>query len=221
MLAAVSTSKSNEDMIKAIVVDNGIVGLRPCFQSNEKIQYDWALLDGKNQADFSAYDLLIVPNGSDQVALSRMCGAIHTFLEAGKTLFCFDGWFLDWLPGNQWLMDNSKKTIDIRYYIQADPYRFFEGVDLNAFIFSNGISGWWACGYIDAAPGATVILQDTWQRPIMVLDEVTTKGKMFLTASGPLGDSSYATTDDGASMDHLARLYHRVLDRLFPVKVFS
>lgn len=201
-------------MIKAAVINNGIVGLNLYFQSNDKVQYDYLEVGENLVEDFSAYDLLVVPNGTDQVAMLRMKNAVQSFLNQGKTLFCFDGWFTDWLPGNQWLMDNTKKTIDIRYHIKEDKYDLFANVDVNSFIYSNGISGWWACGYIEPATEAEVVLADTWERAIMILDEKSTPGKIFATASGPLGDSSYATTDDEASLSDLAKFYHNLLDKL-------
>ncbi len=202
-------------MIQAAVIDNGIVGLRQYFQSNEKAHYDFLEVGETVPNDFSDYDLLVVPNGCDQIAMLRMKEPVQTFLNQGKTLFCFDGWFTDWIPGNQWRMDNSKKTIDIRYAIKDDKYDLFENVKVDSFTFSHGISGWWACGYIEAAPQANVVLEDTWGRAIMVLDEQSTPGKMFLTASGPLGDFTYGTTDDETSMNDLVKFYHNLLNKLF------
>ncbi|MCB0637448.1 MAG: hypothetical protein KDC54_12555 [Lewinella sp.] len=202
-------------MIRAAVFDNGVVGLRPCYVDNDRIRYAFLPLDGGTEVDLAGYDLLIVPNGTDQVAVHRLREPIRAFLAQGKTLFCFDGWFTDWVPGNQWVMDNSRKTIDVRYRIGEDRYGFFDGIALDSFVFSNGISGWWACGYIEPAPGAEVLLADTWDRAVMVWDEVSTPGRMLLTASGPLGDSSYATTDDPNSLGDLARFYHQVLDHCF------
>jgi len=49
----------------------------------------------------------------------------------------------------------------------------------------------------------------------MVLDEQSTPGKMFLTASGPLGDFTYGTTDDETSMNDLVKFYHNLLNKLF------
>ena len=79
-----------------------------------------------------------------------------------------------------------------------DPHGLLQGLDLDQLNFSHGMSGWWACGYIQAAPGADVLLADTWQRPIVVLDEVSTAGRMLLTASGPLADVTYAGQSDTA-----------------------
>ncbi|MEL6651963.1 MAG: hypothetical protein AAFQ87_14270 [Bacteroidota bacterium] len=203
-------------MIKALYIHNHIEGLSPCFQSNERVQYDAAYVGDPFEPDLMAYDLLIVPCGSDQIAMLRIKDQIRAFLDAGKTLFCFDGWFTDWLPGNRWIMDNSKKTIDVRYSLQEDPYHFFQDVNLNSLIYSNGISGWWACGYIEPASQAKVILEDTWGRAIMVLDEVSTAGKIVMTASGPLSDKTYATTDDAFSEADLARLYQNLLHIVQP-----
>lgn len=202
-------------MIQAAVIDNGIVGLDLYFQSNDRVQYNFLEISEQLPTDFSEYDLLVVPNGTDQVAMLRMKKAVQTFLNQGKTLFCFDGWFTDWLPGNRWLMDNSKKTMDIRYAIKDDSYDLFENVAVDSFTFSNGISGWWACGYIEPAPEAEVVLEDTWGRAMMILDEKSTPGKIFATASGPLGDSSYATTDDDTTLSDLGKFYQNLLKKLF------
>ncbi len=201
-------------MIQAAVIDNGIVGLNLYFQSNDRVHYHFLEVGETLPSDFSEYDLLVVPNGTDQIAMLRMKNAVQTFLNQGKTLFCFDGWFTDWLPGNRWLMDNSKKTMDIRYAIKDDSYDLFENVAVDSFTFSNGISGWWACGYIEPAPEAEVVLEDTWGRAIMILDKKSTPGKIFATASGPLGDSSYATTDDESSLSDLGKFYQNLLRKL-------
>lgn len=201
-------------MIKAAVISNQIVGLEKYFQSNPKVTYQFLPVDGKTDYDFRPYDLLIVPNGTDQVAVGRLKNRISQFLDAGKTLFCFDGWFTDWVPGNQWRMDQEHKSIDIRYAVKSDRHGLFDGIPVADFTFNHGISGWWACGYIDAAPQADVVLEDTWGRAIIVLDETSTPGTMLLTASGPLGDSSYGLTDDEDTYASLAKFYHNLLDKL-------
>ena len=55
---------------------------------------------------------------------------------------------------------------------------------------AHGISGWWACGYIESDDPSTVLVRDTWGRGLIVADETTTNGFMYLTASGPVGDYS-------------------------------
>lgn len=198
-------------MIQAAVISNGLGGLHYYFQSNEKATYHWLEITADFDPDLSGYDLLVVPNGCDHIAMLKAKAKVRAFLEAGKVLFCFDGWFTDWVPGNRWVMDNSKKTIDIRYFKGSDRYGVFDGVDVQALTFSHGISGWWACGYIEPATGAEVLLHDTWGRAMMVLDETTTLGKIVLTASGPLADMTGQTTDDEASEKDLTRLYHNLL----------
>ncbi len=201
-------------MLQAAVYSNQIVGLEDYFQSNPKVAYHFLIVDGKTRHDLRPYDLLIVPNGTDQIAVGRLKRDIHAFLDAGKTVFCFDGWFTDWVPGNQWVMDNSRKTINIRYTVRSDRHGLFDGISVEDFTFLHGMSGWWACGYINPAPAADVVLEDTWGRAIIVLDEHTTPGTLLLTASGPLGDSSYGLTDNAGTFASLARFYHRLLDRL-------
>lgn len=206
-------------MIQAAVISNQIVGLEDYFQSNPRVTYHFLPVDGKTDYDFLPYDLLVVPNGTDQIAVARLKTRIEEFLNAGKTLFCFDGFFTNWVPGNQWRMDQEHKSIDIRYKLKTDRHGLFDGIPIDDFIFQHGISGWWACGYIDAAPGADVVLEDTWGRAIIVLDESTTPGTILLTASGPLGDSSYGLTDDLSTYASLSRFYQQLLDKLLVAQV--
>jgi len=209
-------------MIQAKVISNGIEGLdEHMFRPNELITYDFEEVTESFNPQLEGFDLLIVPNGSDQVAMLKIKDKVRAFLEAGNALFCFDGWFTNWIPGNQWVMDNSKKTIDIRYRIKTDHYNLFDGVDVKSLNFSHGISGWWACGYIEAAAGADVVMVDTWNRPMIVLDEVSTNGTMVLTASGPVADYTYATTDDDDSMRDVGKLYRNFLTLIKKKKVTS
>lgn len=204
--------------LKALVISSHIVGQEDTFLSNERVSYTWAPVERDFAPDLTDYDLLIVPNGSDQIAMYKIRAQVQQFLASGKALACFDGWFTDWIPGHRWVMDNSKKTIELRYFLKDDAAGLFEGVNLDHLIFSNGISGWWACGYIEPHPQARVVLEDTWQRPIIVLDEASSPGTIFLTASGPLADKTYATTDDQRAEAGVARLYQNFIDFLIQKK---
>lgn len=205
--------------IRALIISNGIEGLHSLYQPTEAILYDWVEVTPNFNPKLDGYDLLIVPNGSDHIALYRIKDRIKAFLDAGGALFCFDGWFTDWVPGYRWLMDNTQKSIDVRYKIKDDPFQLsqqFEVEDLN---FSHGISGWWACGYIECvSPLGHVLIEDTWGRPLVVIDETTTAGLMVLTASAPAADLSYATTDDGAAEKAMTDLYHALLGLISLVK---
>ncbi len=207
--------------LNALVFSNGIEGIEQLYRSDPGVQYDFLTLGPDHPHDFTAYDLLIAPNGTDHVALYQMRREIAEFLEEGKTLFCFDGWFTDWVPGNRWVMDNSQKSKEVRYHIKDDPFelrRHFRIEDLN---FSHGISGWWACGYIEPGPGAITVLVDTWKRPLLVIDAQSTNGLMVLTASGPLGNSSYATTDDAKAHQAMAGLYQGLIQFVKQMNVLS
>lgn len=197
--------------LKALIISNGIEGLSRLYQSNDHIHYDIVEVTQHFDPDFTGYDIVIAPNGTDHVALFRIKERINEFLGQGGTLFCFDGWFTDWIPGNRWIMDNTKKTIDIRYKLKDDPYELGKQFSPEDLTFSHGISGWWSCGYIEPAPKASVLLEDTWGRPLIVIDESTTRGLMILSASGPLADVSYATTDDNKAYKAMADLYRAIL----------
>ncbi len=197
--------------LQAAIISNGIEGLDRLYRPNQWVEYRLLTVDADFRPDLSPYDLLIAPNGADHIALYRNRDQINEFLHAGKALFCFDGWFTDWVPGNRWIMDNSKKTIDVRYTVKDDPFGIGEQFSVEDLNFSHGISGWWACGYIEPAPGASVLLEDTWERPLVVIDDQTTNGIMVLSASGPLADFSYATTDDNRAYQAMQDFYHALL----------
>ncbi|PKP50316.1 MAG: hypothetical protein CVT95_02660 [Bacteroidetes bacterium HGW-Bacteroidetes-12] len=198
--------------IKAAIISNGLEGLHYYYKSNKTISYSIIEITRDFNPYFSSFDLLIIPNGSDHIALYKIKNKIHQFLDEGKTLFCFDGWFTNWLPGSRWVMDNSKKTIDIRYKIKSDRRNLFKNVNIDGLIFSKGISGWWACGYIIPATDAEILLEDTWNRAIIILDETTTNGIIIATASGPLADITYQTTNDNNSMNDISILYKNLLE---------
>ncbi|MFD2784543.1 hypothetical protein [Hymenobacter rubripertinctus] len=197
-------------MLQALLISNGLQGLEKYYVSNELVHYTTCFVTGDFNPDLTPYDLLVVPNGSDHVAMLKIKDQVSAFLDAGKALVCCDGFFTAWVPGNQWLMDNSRRTLDVRYTPGPDAHGLLENLPLDELNFSHGMSGWWSCGYIQAAPGAEVLLADTWQRPIVVLDEVSTPGRMLLTASGPLADVTYAGKSETASVT-LYRNFLRLL----------
>ncbi len=195
-------------MLKAAVISNAIVGLNESYISNDLVDYRIETITENFDPDLSDVDLLIVPNGSDHIAMLKIKDKVGDFLGDGKTLCCFCGWFTDWVPGNQWKHDNTKATKDFLLAIKTDRYGLFDGLNLDKFNYNHGITGWWACGYIEANPEADVVLEDAWHRPIMVLDEVTTNGLMILTASGPVGDYRRRPGND----DGIAGLNRHILE---------
>lgn len=197
-------------MLQALLISNGLVGLEKHYVSNELVAYTTCLITKDFAPDLEPYDLLVVPNGSDHVAMLKIKDQVRAFLDAGKALVCCDGFFTAWVPGNQWVMDNSRRTQDVRYAPGTDRHALLAGLDLDELNFSHGMSGWWACGYIQAAPAADVLLADPWQRAMVVLDEVSTNGRMLLTASGPLADVTYA----GRSETALVKLYRNFISLL-------
>ena len=194
-------------MLHALLISNGIAGLENYYVSNELVHYTTGLITKDFNPDLTPYDLLVVPNGSDHVAMLKIKEQVRAFLDAGKALVCCDGFFTAWVPGNQWVMDNAHRTQDVRYLPGPDHYGLLRNLDLDELNFSHGMSGWWACGYLQAAPGAEVLLADPWQRPVVVLDEVSTNGRMLLTASGPLAD----VTSPGQPDSALVALYRNFL----------
>lgn len=175
-------------MKRVLVVSNGI-GVESAFPNREDIEFDFVSTGRAFDPDLQAYDVFVAPNGTDHVALYSIRHKILDFLNSGKSVLCFCGWFLDWVPANRWVHDNSKLTRDVRHFVANDSNGFLKDVDLTQFDHDqHGISGWWSCGYIEPATEECVVLKDTWGRALVVADEVSTPGFLFLTASGPLGD---------------------------------
>ncbi len=203
-------------MLQALLISNGLVGLDNYYVSNELVQYTTCLITKDFDPDLAPYDLLVVPNGSDHVAMLKIKDRVRAFLHEGKALVCCDGFFTAWVPGNQWVMDNSRPTRDVRYAAGPDTHGLLRNLDLDELNFSHGMSGWWACGYIRAAPGAEVLLADTWQRPVAVLDEASTPGRMLLTASGPLADVSHAGRSESAPVTLYRNFLHLLSTPIVP-----
>ena len=193
-------------MLSALVISNGI-GAAEAYRSNTDIRYDVIEIGPGFRFDADGYDVLLVPNGTDHVAMLHARDDVRAVLERGGALFCFCGWFTDWVPGNRWIHDNSYPTKDVRHHLGIDRHGLFAGVDLAKFDHNrHGISGWWACGYIEPAPDADAVLLDTWGRAVVVLDEATTPGLILATASGPLGDfGDYGGGALAAVYGHLLR----------------
>jgi hypothetical protein len=208
-------------MIQAVVISNGLEGIQTYFVSNKLVTYTILEIEENFNPNLNSFDLLIVPNGCDHIAMASIKDKVAAFLDNGKVLFCFDGWFTNWIPGNQWIMSNEKKSIDVRYHIKTDRYQLLKDIDINQLIYSHNISGWWACGYIETSKNADVLLEDTWQRPIIVLDEKSTNGIMILTASGPLGDSGAIPSDEESSYAALGILYQNMLHFILKKKDYA
>jgi len=176
------------NMLKAMVISNGI-GAEDAYLSNSEVEFETVQIGPGFAIDLTGYHLLVIPNGTDHVALFRNRDRIREFLDQGNMLFCFCGWFLDWVPGNRWIHDNAKATRDVRHFAGENYLNLLAGVDLAKLDHNaHGISGWWSCGYIEPANEAKALIHDTWGRALVVVDDVTTRGLMFLTASGPVGD---------------------------------
>jgi len=196
-------------MLHAALISNALAGLDDAFVSNEHIHYRTETIGPMWAPDLSADELVIAPNGTDHVALWGARDRIRAHLDHGGALACFCGWFTAWVPGNRWIHDNTHPTREVELRLVSDQRGLFNGVDLAKLnVNRHGIRGWWACGYIEPAPGAEVLLADTWDRAIVVLDETTTNGPQFLTASGPLGDYRRDGDPDGLSRLYLNLIAH-------------
>jgi len=194
-------------MLNVALIDSGVYGTTQYFAETPEVRYRIERIRNHWQPDFSADDLVVVPNGANHVALYEVRGSIRTFLDRGGTLACFCGFFTPWIPGNQWVHDNRQPLKAVRYRARSDPLGLLEGVDIDQLTFeSHGISGWWACGEIITDHPDSVLLEDNFGRVIMVADTTSTLGLIIATASGPLGDP-----DPSAPSQGIAKLYRNII----------
>ena len=197
-------------MLQALIVSNGRRNLDRAYIADEGISYAVHEVSPERSLDLTGKDVLVVPNGSDQIDLGRNRDAIRAFLHRGGMVCCFDGFFTDWIPGNRWIMDSTKRTSELDYRIRSDRHRLMSGVDRESLAAANGVRGWWACGYIDPAPGAETVLEDGWGRSILVVDDATTPGVVVMTCSGPCADRTTAT-EDAASIRNEGIFYRNLV----------
>lgn len=196
-------------MLNIAVIDNGIGGLE-AFPADDQTTVHALKTGSRFSPDLSQFDLLVVPNGADHVAMLQIRGEVQSFLNSGKSLFCFCGWFTDWIPGYRWIHDASKPTREVRHIPASDPHGLLDGVDLSRLDTNrHGIHGWWACGYIQTSHSQSVLVRDTWNRPLIIADESSTPGFLFLTASGPVGKYSWLDNDSPVN-----RLYSNALNHV-------
>src|ERR1700749_3392408 len=133
-------------MLQIAVVDNGVHGLRDYFVDGDEARYRFESVTADWRPDL-AEDVVIVPNGSDHVALYRARHSIEAVLARGGAVLCFCGCFPPWLPGSLWKHDNTRPNREVRYFVGSDPLDLMDGVDPAArSTNAHGISGWWACG---------------------------------------------------------------------------
>lgn len=194
-------------MLRAAVIDNGCLGTERSFADSDSVHYRIERIGEDWNPDFSSDDLLVVPNGADHVAMDRVRGQVARVLGRGGAVFCFCGFFTPWLPGNRWVHDNTRPNREVRYRAGADRLGLLDGVELARLNWDrHGISGWWACGAIETADPASVVIEDQWGRVLMVADTSSTPGLIIATASGPLADPAPGKPSVG-----VARLYRNCL----------
>ncbi|MDE2155219.1 MAG: hypothetical protein KGJ32_04885 [Xanthomonadaceae bacterium] len=189
------------------VVDNGIHGLRGHFVDSPALRYRFEPIV-RDWSPAFAEDVVIVPNGSDHLSLYRARHSIEAVLARGGAVLCFCGCYTPWLPGTVWRHDNTRPNRDVRYHVASDPLGLMAGVDPQRLgTDAHGISGWWACGELVTACPQSVVLADTWGRPVLIADTRSTPGLIVATASGPLGDRGGAE----AAADGPQRLYRNII----------
>lgn len=195
-------------MLTAALIHNGVHGTERHFADTAQLRYRVERVGRAWRPDFSNDDLVVVPNGADHVALYAARTAIDAVLSRGGAVLCFCGCFTPWLPGAVWIHDNSRPNREVRYRVTADPLGLMDGVDpARLSTEPHGISGWWACGFLRTVHSSSVVLMDTWQRPVLIADTLSTPGLIVATASGPLGDSDPAMSSGEGPL----RLYRNII----------
>lgn len=189
------------------LVDNGVFGLDQYYVAAPGVRYRHVRVTARWRPDFGDDDVVLVPNGADHVALFEARHALAGVLARGGVVLCFCGFFTPWLPGNQWRHDIGAPLATLRYELAHDPLGLFDEVAPESLcVDAHGIRGGWACGAIDTAHEASVVLRDNVGRVLMVADRCSTRGLIIATASGPLWDDAPTLPAEGAR-----RVYRNVL----------
>ncbi|MBC8043048.1 MAG: hypothetical protein IAF08_06345 [Rhizobacter sp.] len=138
------------------------------------------------QTDLSPFDVFIAPTGSDHIALRRAQSKLIDFLDAGKVVLGFSGPYTQWLPNARWVMQTD---IPLRLYENTLPdasHPLLQDVKMNDVNLSHGKRGFWTCGHFTPAPGAKTLMVNNLGECTMFLDDVSFKGAIIATASGPV-----------------------------------
>jgi len=78
-------------MIGAAVIDTGLSWIGACYPATAAIDFSLLPARSAHTSDLHRHDWVVVPNGSDHVALWRARSAVSSVLERGGVLICGDG----------------------------------------------------------------------------------------------------------------------------------
>ena len=135
--------------------------------------------------DLAAFDTVLVPCRTPAERIAPHADRLRAFIDGGGTVVATgESHSEDWLPGfafheqptNYWWWLEKDGDLGVRITAPDDP--FFQAVAPEALT-------WHLHGWFDPAPGARVLATNAEGGAILVIDEVTTTGRMVLTTLDP------------------------------------
>lgn len=81
-------------MLNALLISNNVAGLENYYVSSDLLQYTVCRITKDFDPDLMPYDLLVIPNGFDHVAMLKIKDKVRAFLDAGKSVK-----LTEWLSG--------------------------------------------------------------------------------------------------------------------------
>ena len=154
------------------------------------------------QTDLSAFVGLIITNYVDEEFIMAHRSIFEGYLESGGVIFSLAEMSKSYLP-NAPIWHRSPTAIKDREIILTEPvYPMFEGIDPYDLNYRQGVKGFFTRGYFKEIPqGATVIVKDELDAPIMYVDRHSTNG-VLIVGSGT--DLYQVYRDEQSSANRLA-----------------
>ena len=137
----------------------------------------------ENLSEIHKFEILIIPNGVDEIWLFRHKNEFEKYLNDGKILINFSTNQTRFLPFDGYIA--SMTPIRIRE-IKLLNHPIFKGVkeyDLN---YRRGVKGFFNRGYINAPQDALWIMKDSDGKCVGYIDKTTTKSLVLNTAGADL-----------------------------------
>ena len=125
------------------------------------------------RTDLSAYDALIMPRSTDQVALATCRRQIEEFLDLPGIVVALGDYWGDWLPGCAYGGFTPEDDMQLEKMLD---HRILEGVESNDLHWHKGINGLCSHGHLIAPPQAHVLVCNSRGDPILYEDRSTTRG---------------------------------------------
>jgi len=140
-----------------------------------------------SETDFSSYDILLFPRGTDEEMTLRNTGRIEDFLNSGKVVISMGEIPRNWLPGTCWggVIPADDGPLDICTFEKdgvKTKHDIFSNIEPHELHWHKGATGWCCHGHLIPPKGAEVLVVNKNGNAMMYIDRKTTKGTMIVAS---------------------------------------